>query len=45
MVGGHPRKLNATHPGEGLKKLRFKLTSLLGGGGLRATEAGYPSDQ
>jgi hypothetical protein len=40
VVGGGPRDLNATHPGQGLEKLGFNLTSLVGGGGLRATEAG-----
>jgi hypothetical protein len=41
VVGGHPEELNATQTGQGLEKLRFKLTSLVGGDGLQATEDGY----
>jgi hypothetical protein len=39
MVGGCPGKLNSTHFGQGVKELRLKLMSLVGGDGLRATEA------
>jgi hypothetical protein len=39
-VGGRPRELNATQPSPGLEKVGFELTSLVGGDGLRATEAG-----
>jgi hypothetical protein len=42
MVGGCPGKLNSTHFGQGVEELRLELTSLVGGDGLRATEAGYP---
>jgi hypothetical protein len=45
MVGGRPRELNATQPGQGLEKLRFELTFLVGGDGLWATEAEYPASQ
>jgi hypothetical protein len=38
MVGGCPGKLNSTHFGQGVE-----LSSLVGGGDLRATEAGYPA--
>jgi hypothetical protein len=41
VVGGCLRELNTTQPGQELEKLRFKLTSLVGGDGLRATEEGY----
>jgi hypothetical protein len=40
-VGGRPRELNAAHPCQGLEKVGFELTSLVGGDGLRATEAGW----
>jgi hypothetical protein len=43
VLGGRPRELNATLPGQGLEKLRFKLTSLVGVDCLLATEAGYPA--
>jgi hypothetical protein len=45
VVGGRPREMNATQPGQGVEKLRFKLTSLVSGDGLRTTEAGYPAGQ
>jgi hypothetical protein len=45
VVGGCPRELNATKLGQGVEELRLKLTSLVGGEGLRATEAGYPAGQ
>jgi hypothetical protein len=45
VVGGRPRELNATHPGHRLEKLGFKLTSLVGGDGVRATEVEYPAGQ
>jgi hypothetical protein len=43
VVSGCLRELNATHPGQGLEKLGVKLTSLVGGDGLRAAKAGYPA--
>jgi hypothetical protein len=44
-VGGRLRELNATHPGQGLENLGFKLASLGGGDGRRATEADYPAGE
>jgi hypothetical protein len=38
MVGGCPGKLKYTHFGQGVEELRLKLTSLVGGDGLRATK-------
>jgi hypothetical protein len=43
MVGGCPGELNSSHSGQGVEELRLELTSLVGGDGLRATEAGYPA--
>jgi hypothetical protein len=45
IVSGRLRELNATHPSQGLEKLRVKLTSLVGCDGLWATEAGYRAGQ
>jgi hypothetical protein len=45
VVGGRPRELNAAHPCQGLENLGFELTSLAGGDGLGATEAGYSAGQ
>jgi hypothetical protein len=42
-VGRLPGQLYSTQFGQGAKQLRLDLTSLVGGDGLRATEAGYPS--
>jgi hypothetical protein len=39
MVGGRPRELNTTQFGQGLEELRFEMPSLIGGDGLRTTEA------
>jgi hypothetical protein len=36
-VGGCLGKLNSTHFGQGVEELRFELTSLVGGDGLRVT--------
>jgi hypothetical protein len=44
-VDGRLRQLNATHPVQGLEKLGFKETSLVGGDGLGTTEGGYPAGQ
>jgi hypothetical protein len=41
VVGGCSRDLNSKQSGQGLEKLRFELTSLVGGDGLWTTEAGY----
>jgi hypothetical protein len=43
MVGGCPGKLNSTHFGQAVEELRLKLSFLVGGDGLRATEARYPA--
>jgi hypothetical protein len=43
MVSGCPGKLNSTHFGQGVEELRLELPSLVGGDGLRATEARYPA--
>jgi hypothetical protein len=43
VVGGGPRELDATQLGQGPEKLGFELTSLIGGDGLRAAEAGHPA--
>jgi hypothetical protein len=45
VVGGRPRDLNVTQPGQGLEELKFKLASLVCGGGLRITKSGYPAGQ
>jgi hypothetical protein len=45
VVDSRLQELNATQPGHGLEKLRFKLTALVGGDGLRTTEAGYPAGE
>jgi hypothetical protein len=44
MVGRCPGELYATQFGQRVKKLRLELY-LVGGDGLRATKAGYPSGQ
>jgi hypothetical protein len=43
MVGGSPGKLNSSHFGQRVEELQLELTSLVGGDGLWATEAGYPA--
>jgi hypothetical protein len=45
VIVSRPQELNATQLCQGLEKLRFELTSLVGGDGLRATEEGYPAGQ
>jgi hypothetical protein len=40
LVDSHLQKLNATHPGQELEKLKFKMTSLVSGDVLQATKAG-----
>jgi hypothetical protein len=40
-----PVSPNMPNNSQGVEELRFKLTSLVGGDGLRATEAGYPAGQ
>jgi hypothetical protein len=39
MISGCPKKVNATELGQGVEELRLKLTTLVGGDGLQATEA------
>jgi hypothetical protein len=39
MIRGCSSNVNATEFGQGVEELRLKLTSLIGGNGLRATEA------
>jgi hypothetical protein len=45
VVGGYPQEQNATQVDLGVEEFRFELTSLFGGDGLWATEAGYPAGQ
>jgi hypothetical protein len=45
VVGGRPRELKVTQLGKELEELRFRLPSLVGGDGLWATEAGFPTGQ
>jgi hypothetical protein len=45
MVGCRPQEQNATPLSQRLEKLRFELTSLVCGDGMRATEGRYPADQ
>jgi hypothetical protein len=39
MISGCPRKVNATELGQGVEELWLKLTTLISGDVLRATEA------
>jgi hypothetical protein len=43
MISGCPRKVNAAKLGQGVEKLGPKLTSLVSGDCLQATETGYPT--
>jgi hypothetical protein len=45
VMGSLPQELNATQLSQRLEKLRFEVTSLVGGDGLWTTEAGYPAGQ
>jgi hypothetical protein len=45
IISGCPRKLNATKLGQVVEELWLKLTSLVDGDGLQATETLYPATQ